>query len=527
ADCFEDLVAALAMYRPGPLDSGMVDQYIDCKHGRATPHYPHPLLEPVLKETHGVILYQEQVMQCASVLAGYTLGEADLLRRAMGKKKVEVMQEQRAKFLAGAKEKGIEAATASSIFDNIEKFAGYGFNKSHSAAYALISYDTAWLKVHYPTEFMAAYLSSQMKAKREVLGHYVLEVRQSGIQVLPPDINSSMENFTAVGEVIRFGLGAVARMGHNTVMMILNERKNGKFTSLWDFMKRVDMSLMNKTVFENLIKAGALDEIHKNRAMLLNALPKYLEAIQSVNAEKKTSQLGLFEIDDGGDDDAVSAEPEIPEIPEFDEHTKLDYEKQVTGMYISGHPYETHQEELSPFTNCKIADLNGWKSENLKPCVGGIIASIKEKTTKKGANMCNLQLEDTEGSIDVVIFPKMWEELKGTLTVGDACVIEGKFDDRGQLLPDKIMMADDLNGKAKRYITLSVDAEECRNMNLKRFVAALNGSKGNSRVILELKGEGETFCVYLGGCNIDAERLNDSLLKVMPSGSFSVHCGAA
>ena len=374
---------------------------------------------------------------------------------------------------------------------------------------------------------MAAYLSSQMKAKREVLGHYVLEVRQSGIQVLPPDINSSMENFTAVGEVIRFGLGAVARMGHNTVMMILNERKNGKFTSLWDFMKRVDMSLMNKTVFENLIKAGALDEIHKNRAMLLNALPKYLEAIQSVNAEKKTSQLGLFEIDDGGDDDAVSAEPEIPEIPEFDEHTKLDYEKQVTGMYISGHPYETHQEELSPYTNCKIMDLNGWKSENIKPCVGGIIASIKEKTTKKGSNMCNLQLEDTEGSIDVVIFPKMWEELKGTLTVGDACVIEGKFDDRGQLLPDKIMMADDLNGKAKRYITLSVDAEECRNMNLKRFVAALNGSKGNSRVILELKGEGETFCVYLGGCNIDAERLNDSLSKVMPSGSFSVHCGAA
>ncbi|MBQ3758971.1 MAG: DNA polymerase III subunit alpha, partial [Synergistaceae bacterium] len=205
----------------------------------------------------------------------------------------------------------------------------------------------------------------------------------------------------------------------------------------------------------------------------------------------------------------------------------LDYEKQVTGMYISGHPYETHQEELSPYTNCKIMDLNGWKSENIKPCVGGIIASIKEKTTKKGSNMCNLQLEDTEGSIDVVIFPKMWEELKGTLTVGDACVIEGKFDDRGQLLPDKIMMADDLNGKAKRYITLSVDAEECRNMNLKRFVAALNGSKGNSRVILELKGEGETFCVYLGGCNIDAERLNDSLLKVMPSGSFSVHCGAA
>ena len=205
-DRFEDLIAALAMYRPGPLDSGMVDQYIDCKHGRAKPVYPHPLLENVLRETYGVILYQEQVMQCASVLAGYTLGEADILRRAMGKKKVEVMQQQREKFLAGAQQKNINPDTAGSIFDNIEKFAGYGFNKSHSAAYALISYDTAYLKANYKTEFMAAYLSSQMKAKKEILGHYVLEVRRSGIPVLPPDINSSMENFTAVGEVIRFGL---------------------------------------------------------------------------------------------------------------------------------------------------------------------------------------------------------------------------------------------------------------------------------------------------------------------------------
>ena len=321
-DRFEDLVAALAMYRPGPLDSGMVDQYINCKHGRAKPVYPHPLLEDTLKETYGVILYQEQVMKCASVLAGYTLGEADLLRRAMGKKKIEVMQEQRAKFLAGAKEKGIDPETASSIFDNIEKFAGYGFNKSHSAAYALISYDTAWLKANYPVEFMAAYLSSQMKAKREVLGHYVLEVRRSGIQVLPPDINSSTENFTAVGSVIRFGLGAVSRMGHNTVNMIVNEREaHGKFLSLWDFMKRVDMSLMNKTVFENLIKAGAFDEILKNRAMLLNALPKFLEAVQGINADKKTTQLGLFGDDDS--DEAVTAEPELPEVEEFDEHTRL------------------------------------------------------------------------------------------------------------------------------------------------------------------------------------------------------------
>ncbi|MBQ8693208.1 MAG: DNA polymerase III subunit alpha, partial [Synergistaceae bacterium] len=207
-DCFEDLIAALAMYRPGPLNTGMVDQYIKCKHGEAEPEYPHKMLEGVLKETYGVILYQEQVMQCASILAGYTLGEADLLRRAMGKKKLEVMQKQRSKFLEGAAKNNIDEKKAGEIFDSIEKFAQYGFNKSHSAAYAVVTYDTAYLKANYKAEFMAAYLSSQMKSKKEVLGHYVREVRKSGLDVLPPDINSSMESFTAVGNVIRFGLGA-------------------------------------------------------------------------------------------------------------------------------------------------------------------------------------------------------------------------------------------------------------------------------------------------------------------------------
>ena len=527
-DCFEDLVAALAMYRPGPLDSGMVDTYIDCKHGRAKPSYPHPLLEPVLRETYGVILYQEQVMQCASVLAGYTLGEADLLRRAMGKKKLEVMQEQRAKFLEGAKKNGINPGTASSIFDNIEKFAGYGFNKSHSAAYALISYDTAWLKANYPVEFMASYLTSQTKAKREVLGHYVLEVRRSGIKVLPPDINSSMESFTAVGNVIRFGLGAVSRMGHNTVMMILNERvKGGKFVSLWDFMKRVDMSLMNKTVFENLIKAGAFDEINPSRAMLLNALPKYLEAAQKVSASKKTPQLGLFDTEEGLNDDAVSAEPEIPFVPDFDEHTRLDYEKQVTGLYMSGHPYESYQERLSPFTNCTITGIPGWKAESMKICVGGILASVKSKTSKKGALMGYLQLEDTEGSVEAVIFPKMWEEIKGTLTAGEACVIEGKIDDRGQLLPDRIMKPDELDVKASRYVTISFDMDEFSSISTKRFVSVLNSSKGTYHVILELKGRDETFCVYLGGSSVNPERLSGALSEFAGTGSFSIRTGAA
>ena len=519
-DCFEDLVAALAMYRPGPLESGMVDQYINCKHGRAKPVYPHPLLENTLRETYGVILYQEQVMQCASVLAGYTLGEADLLRRAMGKKKVEVMQAQREKFLSGAKEKGIDSNTASAIFDNIEKFAGYGFNKSHSAAYALISYDTAWLKANFPTEFMAAYLTSQMKAKREILGHYVLEVRHSGIQVLPPDINTSTENFTAVGKVIRFGLGAVARMGHNTIEMIVKEREsNGNFASLWDFMKRVDMSLMNKTVFENLIKAGAFDGLKKSRATLLNALPKFLEAIQKVNAEKKTSQLSFF--DDVQEDEAITAEPDMPDVPEFDEHTRLDYEKQVTGLYMSGHPYESYQEKFSAFTNCTISDLKEWKSTSVKPIAGGIAAALSAKKTKKGDTMCIVQLEDTEANIDVVFFPQKWDELKGIITPGTAFVVEGKIDDRGQLLPDKIIMADELDERGQKYLTLSITGEI---PNVKDFVRVFNSCRGKERVILELKND-DDICRVCLGVFADGEKLSSALSNVLPANSFAIFGG--
>ena len=520
-DCFDDLVAALAMYRPGPLESGMVDQYINCKHGRAQPVYPHPLLTETLKDTYGVILYQEQVMQCASVLAGYTLGEADNLRRAMGKKKREEMEKQRGKFLAGAKEKGIDPNTASAIFDNIEKFAGYGFNKSHSAAYALISYDTAWLKANFPVEFMAAYLTSQMKAKREVLGHYVLEVRHSGIEVLPPDINTSNETFTPDKKVIRFGLGAVARMGHNTIAMIVNERdKNGKFVSLWDFMKRVDMSLMNKTVFENLIKAGAFDELHKNRATLLNALPKMLEAIQKVNSDRKTSQISLF--DDLEEDEALTAEPEMPEVPEFDEHTRLDYEKQVTGLYMSGHPYESYQEMFSAYTNCTIADLKNWKSKTVKPVAGGIAAALSTKKTKKGDTMCTVQFEDTEASIDVVFFSSTWERFKEKITQGTAFLVEGRIDDRGQLLPDKIIMSDELDGRRQKYLTLTITGELPNNKN---FARALNSCRGNERVILELKRDNETCRIYLG-CAADSEMLTSALSEVLPVKSFSI-CGGS
>ena len=533
-DCFEDLVAALAMYRPGPLDTGMVDQYIDCKHGRAVPQYPHPLLENTLKETYGVILYQEQVMQAANILAGYSMGEADILRKAMGKKKVDVMQQQREKFLAGAQKNNIAPETAGKIFDDIEKFAGYGFNKSHSAAYALISYDTAYLKANFRAEFMAAYLSSQMKAKREVLGHYILEVKHSGIDVLPPNINISNENFTPDGEVIRFGLGAVARLGHNTVEMIVQERKkNGHYKDLWDFICRVDMSLMNKTVFENLIKAGAFDSLNDNRAQMLEWLKLCLEEIQHTgklikNAKaklaKNPAQLTLFSIEE--EESLEPAKPPLPLIQNSSEQDKLSAEKEVTGLYMSGHPYETYSEHLRCYTNCTISDLQDentrWFSDNIKPCVGGIISALNTKTTKKGEVMCIMKLEDAENSIDVVIFPKMWQDIKEIVKIGMPCVVDGRIDDRGQFLPDKIIPAEGANLRAQKFAKISINTEMHSSIDMKAFVIALIACKGKARLLFELKENGEIMLMCLNEYTIEPSKLAEVTAKYLPAGMYEI-----
>ncbi|MBQ7196549.1 MAG: DNA polymerase III subunit alpha [Synergistaceae bacterium] len=509
-DRFEDLVAALAMYRPGPLDSGMVDQYIDCKHGRKTPVYPHPLLENVLKETYGVILYQEQVMQCASVLAGYSLGEADILRKAMGKKKIDVMQEQKAKFLAGAEKNKIDPKTAAEIFDNIEKFAGYGFNKSHSAAYALISYDTAWLKANFKVEFLASYLSSQMKAKKEVLGHYVLEVRRSGIKVLPPDINSSNENFTPDGDVIRFGFGAVSRVGHTAIQAIINERKaNGNFKSLWDFMQRIDKGTINKTALENLIKAGAFDNLHNNRAQLIAALPFFFES--ATNLKKNLEQISLF--DALSEDEAVSAEPEMPDVPEYDEHERLNFEKQVTGLYMSGHPYERYEEKIKPHTNCTVGELSSWRGESIRICVGGIITGLTEKTTKKGEPMGTLSFEDTEDNTEIVAFSQTWLDIKDKIAPGLACTVVGKIGNRGQLIIDKLITHDEVE-QTQSYYNIAIDVNSIENFNMKEFVQKLRSCKGSSKVILELKDEDESCKICLNALTVDPEKVSELSLAL-------------
>ncbi|MDR2175708.1 MAG: DNA polymerase III subunit alpha [Synergistaceae bacterium] len=519
-DCFEDLVAVLALYRPGPLGSGMVKQYVECKHGRSRPEYPHPLLEGILKETHGVILYQEQVMQCASILAGYTLGEADLLRRAMGKKKVEVMRQQRAKFLSGAAGNGIETRTAEHVFDLIQEFAGYGFNKSHSAAYAVIAYQTAYLKANYRSEFTAAHLSSQMKAKKEVLGRCVREVRRGGVKVLPPDINSSMESFTAVGDVIRFGLGAVAKVGHYAVAAIIEARKKGKYSSLWDFISRVDLQSVGKAAIENLIKAGAFDEITPNRARLAAVLPDFISAFQKRNRDD--GQYSIFDLMQAPEE---SEEPDMPDLEDYSASERLEYEKEVMGIYISGHPFDEHEEKAGKYATCTIGELSYWKG-SVPAKVGGIILSVTDKITRAGKPMGIINFEDSDDSVEMVSFPGAWETMKGQVQIGKPYIAEGKMGDREprSFILDKLTPLESIGGDTPELVRIRLRADALpRDMSFKSFAVALRDCSGRSPVLLELADERDSCVLSLQGFNVTgADSVRARLAEVVPPGAFEV-----
>jgi len=521
-DCFEDVIAVLAMYRPGPLGSGMVDQYIQCKHGRAKVEYLHPLLEDVLRETYGVVLYQEQVMQCAAILAGYSLGEADLLRRAMGKKKADVMEQQRTKFVSGAKERGIDEKKAEEIFDIIQEFAGYGFNKSHSAAYALITYQTAWLKANYRPEFMAAYLSSQIGAKKEVLAEYVREVRTSGIKVLPPEVNTSMANFTPIADVVRFGLGAVSKSGHTAVEAILAARDSGgPFSSLWDFLCRVDLRVVNKSVVENLIRAGAFDSICSNRRQLLEGLPDLVSA-----ASKKCTdgnQCSLFELLPEQEEDTG---PDLPDVEDFSLYERLELEKEATGIYISGHPFEQHEGKVRSLSNCRICDLKKWRSRRVPPFVGGMILSVKEKMTKNGDPMGLIEIEDGEARVEAVCFPRIWASLRGRLSPGQICFIQGFPEERGEVsvIAKSVLSLGEMEERGTPpFVRVSVFAHCLKEVRMKEFFRALKAFPGKSPVLFELKNDADSVVMLLQDIKIDpGAPVGSALAEVLPGEMFQI-----
>ena len=433
-DSFDDITALVALYRPGPLQSGMVDDFINRKHGRAAVAYPHPALEPILKPTYGVILYQEQVMQIAQVLAGYTLGGADLLRRAMGKKKPEEMAKQRDIFQRGAVERGVEAETAAHIFDLMEKFAGYGFNKSHSAAYALVSYQTLWLKAHYPAAFMAAVLSADMDNTDKVVP-LIEECRAMQLRVEPPRVNHSAFRFTVAGErTVVYGLGAIKGVGESAIEGVVEARgRGGPFTDLFDLCRRIDLKRVNRRVLESLIKAGALDELGVNRASLMAQLPVALRLAEQHHVSRATGQTDLF----GADRSEAATLPDLGILPEpcpdWEDEVRLGGEKETLGLYLTGHPIDRYAAELPHLGVTRIGDVadeggageaGGYRRGPQRVTVAGLVVSLSKRQTQKGP-MASLSLDDRTGRIEVTLFNEAYEQYRDVVAADKVLVVEG------------------------------------------------------------------------------------------------------
>ncbi|MGB7950448.1 MAG: DNA polymerase III subunit alpha [Candidatus Binatia bacterium] len=440
-NCFEDLVAILALYRPGPLDSGMAEEYIKRKHGKEKIKYLHPLLEPILKDTYGVIVYQEQVMQIAQVLGDYSMGDADILRRAMGKKDPEEMAAQRERFVEGAKRKKIDAQRATEIFDQMETFARYGFNKSHSAAYALVSYQTAYLKTHYPVEFMAGLMTSEMGDTDKVIKN-LAECRGKDIEVLAPDVNESRAHFTPVGDKIRFGLAAVKNVGEKAVEVILQSReKEGAFESLFDFCRRVDLTAVNRRVIESLIKCGAFDLTQISRARMLGTLDEAMRSGQAFQRDSQSNQIDIFGLL-GGESKAPRQRSDFyGQVEEWSAQQSLAFEKEALGFYISGHPLDKYDRVMKKLTSGTIAELKE-KAAAGDVKMAGVVSALKLRNTKKGDRYGSFNLEDKSGFVEVVAWPDVYRKSVDLLNADDPIFVKGRMEvgeERMQIFANEIV----------------------------------------------------------------------------------------
>jgi DNA polymerase III subunit alpha len=508
-DTFEDIVALVALYRPGPLQSGMVDDFINRKHGRARVEYPHPDLEPILKPTYGVILYQEQVMQIAQVLAGYTLGGADLLRRAMGKKKPEEMAEQREIFLKGATARGVEAATASYIFDLMEKFAGYGFNKSHSAAYALLSYQTAWLKQHHPAAFMSAVLSADMDNTDKVV-NLIEDCRAMELNVIPPDVNRSGHRFGVGDErTVIYGLGAIKGVGESAVQSLIGAREaGGPFRSLDDLCLRADAQRTNRRTLEALIRAGALDSIGPNRATLMANLPRALSRAEQQLRNESLGQEDLF----GGP--VTPDVPDIPDeqLPEWDEDLRLSAEKETLGLYLTGHPIERYRTELRAIQSRRIADLvaevaeqepgDGRRRRDQNATVAGLVISIRTRNTQTG-RIGFVTLDDRSGRIEVGLFGEDFNRFQHLLVRDRLLVVQGQagvdeFNGGVRLRARQVMDLDEALARCVQGVDLCIRGRPVNGLLDELKEALAHSRDGQCPVYIHYRDDRVQACYELG-----------------------------
>jgi len=459
---FEDLIALVALYRPGPLESGMVDDFINRKHGRAPVAYPdaqyqHECLEPILKPTYGVIVYQEQVMQIAQAMAGYSLGGADMLRRAMGKKKPEEMAKERVKFMAGAEVQKIDVDLAGHIFDLMEKFAGYGFNKSHSAAYALVSYQTAWLKVHYPAEFMAAVLSSEMHNTDKIVT-FIEECREMKLKISPPDVNLSRYKFVTTDEgTIIYGLGAIKGVGEGPIDNVVQSREvDGSYKDLFDFCRRVDLRKSNKRTLEGLVRAGALDGLGPHRGIIMASLD---EAVAAAEQQARNADAGIVDLFGDVVEEAPSGE--FIDAPPWTDDERLTAEKDTLGLYLTGHPIDQYESELSHFVEQRLSDLQPTRRGVVTTVAGLVLASRIQKGQR--GSRAFVTLDDRTGRIEVALFSDAYEQFRHLMVKDTVVVVEGEVshDEYAgglKMVVRKVMTLAEARTNRSRGLEIRVDA---------------------------------------------------------------------
>jgi DNA polymerase-3 subunit alpha len=510
----EDLTALNALYRPGPIQGGMIDDFIERKHGRRKIEYELPELKEILQETLGVFVYQEQVMQAANKLAGYSLGQADLLRRAMGKKNAEEMAKQREGFVLGATQRAFPPKKIEKIFDLMAQFAGYGFNKSHSAAYALLAYHTAYLKTHHPVDFMAALLTSVTGSTDDVV-KYINECREMGIAVEPPDINVSDANFTPHGQAIRFGLAAVKNVGGNAIESIVAGRKKlgRNFKSFYEFCEEVDLRLLNKRVLESLIKSGAMDGFGR-RAQLMQALDAAIEQAQKAQRDAESGQHGLFGV--FADETAQQASDALPNTPDWDEHTRLAAEKEILGFFITGHPMEKYKEKLADLNALSTEDIAGMKKSTAKDeniTTAGLISGLRVAKSRRGELWAQAALEDMSGKVELLIFPEAYRKLAEKVKLEVPVLIRGgvRIEEGAapKITANEIIALDEARVPLPKALRIRIPLGSASDSTVDELYALFNERKGDAKVLFDVEREGDFMVV------MEAEGYN-----VMPDRSF-------